>query len=821
VLTFGGLATLSGTATAASPPVVTAVSPDAGLTTGGTTVTVTGSNFTGATAVHFGSDPATSLTVNSATSITATSPAESAGTVYVTVTTPNGTSGTEPTDQFTFVAAGPAPTVTGASPDAGFTSGDTTVTVTGIGFIGVTTVDFGTAAATSITVNSATSITAVSPSTSAGTTDVTVTTPNGTSTKNSTDQFTFVASGPGPAVTGVSPASGSSNGGTTVTITGTGFTGVTAVDFGSVPAAYSVTSATSISAVSPAGAGTVDVTVTTPNGLSATSSADQFTYLAAPAPPTVTALSPNSGLPTGGTTVAISGTGFTGAVAVDFGSLPASFTVNSDNAISAVSPSASPSTVNVTVTTPNGLSATGAADEFTFVASGPAPSVTKVSPSSGPSTGGTSVAVTGTGFTGASAVDFGTTLATSYTVNSATSITAVSPPGSPGKLDVTVTTPNGTSPNAIADQFTYTVVPPAVIGVSPDSGPTGGGTAVTITGTDLSGATAVAFGSTPATSFTVNSSSSISATSPPESAAVVDVTVTTSAGTSTTSAADQFTFGSPPPPGPSVAALSPTSGLTTGGTSVTITGSGFTGTTAVDFGTVSALFQVESDSTISAIAPAQLAAGRVDVTVTAAGGKSPVAKADRFVYMTPPPLPTVNRIAPATGSVVGGTTMTIFGKGFKGATAVHIGTVPVPFVVVSNRSITATSPAGKAGIVHVTVTTPDGTSATSISDEFTFDTPAPVVTGMTPTSGSTLGGTEVTITGTNFSGAFAVDFGTVPATIVVKSDSSISITATTPAEKAGKVSVTVTTPFGTSAPKRTQRFTFTAPAGSSRHGHRR
>src|SRR5208337_5028734 len=99
-------------------------------------------------------------------------------------------------------------------------------------------------------------------------------------------------------------------------------------------------------------------------------------------------------------------------------------------------------TVDVTVTTPGGTSATSASDQFTY---DPVPTVTGVTPAAGPVAGGTTVTVTGTGFTGATSVKFGTTAATSYTVVSATSITAVSPAGSAGTVDVTVTTPGGTS----------------------------------------------------------------------------------------------------------------------------------------------------------------------------------------------------------------------------------------------------------------------------------------------------------------------------------------------------------------------------------------
>ena len=84
-----------------------------------------------------------------------------------------------------------------------------------------------------------------------------------------------------------------------------------------------------------------------------------------------------------------------------------------------------------------------------------APVVTAVSPVSGPVTGATSVTITGTDLNGATAVSFGATAAASFTVNSATSITAVSPAHAAGTVDVVVTTPTGTSPTSGADQFTF------------------------------------------------------------------------------------------------------------------------------------------------------------------------------------------------------------------------------------------------------------------------------------------------------------------------------------------------------------------------------
>src|ERR1700676_4314234 len=172
-----------------------------------------------------------------------------------------------------------------------------------------------------------------------------------------------------------------------------------------------------------------------------------------------------------------------------------------------------------------------------------APTITGVSPTSGPESGGTSVTITGTNLTGTTAVDFGTVAATHVVVISATSVTVTSPPSATtGAIPVTITTPGGPSLTTPQDLFTYMGAPspPTVTGISPTSGPQAGGTIVTITGTNLTGAIAVHFGTTAGT-VTSNSATSLTVTSPAGTVGG-DVTVTTSNGTSATSTADKFTY---------------------------------------------------------------------------------------------------------------------------------------------------------------------------------------------------------------------------------------------------------------------------------------
>jgi hypothetical protein len=150
--------------------------------------------------------------------------------------------------------------------------------------------------------------------------------------------------------------------------------------------------------------------------------------------------------------------------------------------------------------------------------------VTAVSPSSGPMAGGTVVTVTGTGFAGTTAVSisgaFGAVPVSSYTVVSPTELRVVMPPYDEHMrnptVDINVTGPHGymqTSVNVPADRFTYLApAPVTVTGVSPSSGPTSGGTVVTVTGSGFTGATDVAFGNTSGSELVVVSDTELRVT---------------------------------------------------------------------------------------------------------------------------------------------------------------------------------------------------------------------------------------------------------------------------------------------------------------------
>jgi hypothetical protein len=256
--------------------------------------------------------------------------------------------------------------------------------------------------------------------------------------------------------------------------------------------------------------------------------------------------------------------------------------------------------------------------------SGPQPTVTSVSPSTGPTAGGTAVTITGTNFAAGATVTFGSTAATNVVVVSSTSITATTPAGTAGAVTVTVNNSGGRS-GSLATGFTY-VVGPGVSNVSPSTGPVAGGTAVTITGTNFASGATVAFGSAAATNVVVVSSTSITATTPAGTAGAVTVTVTLNGQSG--SLASGFTYIGLP----TVTSVSPNSGSTLGQTAVTITGTNFAAGATVTFGGAAATSVVVVNSTtITALTPVGNA-GSVTVAVTNVGSQTG-SLANGFTYV--------------------------------------------------------------------------------------------------------------------------------------------------------------------------------------------
>jgi IPT/TIG domain len=401
--------------------------------------------------------------------------------------------------------------------------------------------------------------------------------------------------------------------------------------------------------------------------------------------PMLSSFTPTSG-PIG-TSVTITGANLTGATALKFNGTSASYSVSSSTQVRATVP-AGASTGRISVTTAGGTATSGA----NYTVTTPMPTISSLSPSSGKV--GTSVTVGGTNLTGATSVKFGGTSAT-YSVNSPTNISATVPAGATsGK--VTVTTAGG----AAASSSNFTVIPtPTVSGSSPAAGPVGA--SVTISGTNLTGATRVTFSGVSA-SYSVSSSTQVKATVPTGATTGV-IAVTTPGGTATSSS--NFTV-TPQPPAPMVVSFTPTSALV--GASVTISGTNLTGATAVRFNGVSASYVVNGASQITARVPTGATSG--PIAVTTPGGR---AVSGSIFTVRRPAQPVLTRLSRSSGRR--GSTVTLTGASFgakRGTSYVKFGlTRCSTYTSWSAKRIVCKVPArAKLGAVKVAVRSSGGTS---------------------------------------------------------------------------------------------------------------
>ena len=383
---------------------------------------------------------------------------------------------------------------------------------------------------------------------------------------------------PIPAVSGFSPAAGGV--GTLVTINGRNVGSATSVTFGGVTATPTIVSPTQIRATVPAGARTGKIGVTNPNGTGL--SAAVFKVL-----PKLTSFSPGSGA--AGTSVTISGSGFTDVSAVKFNGVAAtSPSIDSDHQITATVPDTATSGKLSVVTA--GGTATSLA-RFLAV-----PTISGFAP--GAAAPRSQVVVDGTGFGGVSSVKVNG-VAASFSLLSRTEL-RLTVPGGATDGPISVTTAGGTATSAAT-----LLVLPRVASFSPSAAPVG--TKVTIGGNAFTGATSVLFDGVPATPATVTATAITVFV--PADASTGKLTVVTPSGSGQSAGTFRVL--------PKITSLSPGSGPV--GTSVTITGSGFTDVTAVKFGGVAATSpSVDSDHQITAVVPAGATSGRVSV-VTAGG----------------------------------------------------------------------------------------------------------------------------------------------------------------------------------------------------------
>ncbi len=305
--------------------------------------------------------------------------------------------------------------------------------------------------------------------------------------------------------------------------------------------------------------------------------------------------------------------------------------------------------------------------------------------------------ITGTGFDPGAEVDIGAE-ATEVDVVSSEEITARTAATPVSKPEVVIRDAHGVS----ADTPTFTYVEaglPLVESVTPSSGPTTGGTPVTIEGQRFAPGSTVSIDGNEATEVDVVSEQKITAKTPPGSAGPFEVRVTGFDGSSAEGA--EFTYVAPPPP--SAESITPSQGPLGGGTPVKIKGKGFLAGSTVTIGGSATDVKVVSATEITAMTPA--GEGAQEVVVTDEGGSS--TGGPTYSYL---PAPTVTSIEPAHGPAAGGTPVTIKGKGFVTGATVTIGSGASSVVVDSAEEITAKTTITAAGADEVVVTDAGGKS---------------------------------------------------------------------------------------------------------------
>jgi hypothetical protein len=486
-----------------------------GRVTGGEPIAIFGSRFPSDAIVTIGGKPLTELKVTD-TLITGITPPGTEGEQDILITAPSIDFAVF-AGKFIYLPLSNV-VVTAMTPTNGKQAGGDRGSITGSGFLSGATVIIGGVPATDVVVTLTLIIFTIPPGVE-GTKDVVVTNTDG---QKGTLRGGYTYN-PFPVIEWLEPPYGGPiAGGTSITITGSNFMpGVIVVIGGERVQRLDFFSPTELRLRTPAGsAGPKAVRVVNPDGQEAVLQ-EGFTYNL---PPTIASVSPNMGPLEGGTEITIIGTGFLGQADVFIGGAEASASVSSPTKIKAETPPSTAGVKDVVVQNRDGQEAR-LEDAFTY---NPVPVITKVIPDNGRLVGGTKITLQGNGFLPGAKVLIGDVYARSLVVASAIQvmspnlIIAVTPSGEPGPTDVVVRNPDRQE-IVLAGGFTYNPLP-TITSISPNNGPSSGGTKVLINGTGFLQGARVIIGKRAATTE-LKDESTIEAVTPANPQGVFDVRV--------------------------------------------------------------------------------------------------------------------------------------------------------------------------------------------------------------------------------------------------------------------------------------------------------
>jgi hypothetical protein len=412
----------------------------------------------------------------------------------------------------------------------------------------------------------------------------------------------------------------------------------------------------------------------------------------------------------------------------------------------------------------------------------PPPSITSIEPNEAPTNNSIDVTIQGANFRDGLIVMFGDEEVTLGSVSSE-QIICYSPHHDEGTVDVVVTNPDGQEATA-GGAFTFVKPPLEILDVIPNIGPASGGQTVEILGSSFEDGIVVRFGSEYATDVSFFSHENIACITPPGSPGFVTVTVTNPDGVEA-SRPGGFLYEEP---GPVITGMEPQVGSQLGGTPVVITGESFHPSAIVEFGTqLAENVVVISGGEIQCETPPAPEPGPVDLFVRNPDGQEAHVPG-AFEYLVPLEVFGLN---PAGGLTYGGETITIDGQGFQPGMQVSFAEVPSTDVMYySPNMITCTLPEyDQPGVVDVHVWSADGQKFT-LYGGFTYFSPAPYISGITPNEGPVTGGIDVYVNGDGFHWSSTVDFGGIPAIVEYLSPSDLRCQLP-PGSAPGPVNVTV------------------------------
>lgn len=505
---------------------------------------------------------------------------------------------------------------------------------------------------------------------------------------------------------------------------------------------------------------------------------------------TLTSLDPPQGRTSGGQTVTLYGSGFNGDLQVLLGGTP----IQQDDIILVDSTIAQITTppheaglvyVQVLIPGPSKSDPPYTAkmdDAFLYYND---LVVTKIEPAEGPATGGTAIAITGTGFSGNTKVLIGGKPAIGVQVVADDQVLATTPPGVYGSQPVHVVNERGAG--LLKNGFFYTAAP-TVTSLSPAAGPTLGGSQVTVYGTGLDKNTQLRFGEALAT-LTEVGKGFVKVVTPPGQG-LVDVSAKSKYGQATLAGGyvyvdDQGTAAT------KILSIAPKQGPVGGGGQVAVVATGLVAasdTTLLIGNKVATILSVSAkDHVVLATVPKAMGPGPVDVSLQTSKGSDVAAGGYTYTDTL-----SLSAVSPASGPPEGNTKITIKGTGFsKGAASVKVGALPAAAVaVVSDTEIQAVTPPGSPGYVDVAVFV--GADKAVLKGAYVYTAKNLQIYVPYPATGAQAGGTFVHLYGTGFTPSLEVRFGGNVATHFTFLDSS-HVTVKTPPGKVGAVDVEVAT----------------------------